>query len=75
MSSANDDNQGTVRIDDDKGTVRLENDDSTVRLGSGAIVNPVMGNIPGVIPQQNAKIDTDASVNTGEVFTPGQVIE
>jgi serine/threonine protein kinase/ankyrin repeat protein len=75
MSSANDDNQGTVRIDDDKGTVRLENDDSTVRLGSGAIVNPVMGNIPGIMPQQDAKIDTDASVNTGEVFTPGQVID
>jgi serine/threonine protein kinase/ankyrin repeat protein len=76
MSSAStDDNQSTVRIDDEKNTVRLENDDSTVKLGSGAIVNPVMGNMPGIMPQQDAKIDTTASANTGEVFTPGQVID
>jgi len=82
MSAVNtDDNQSTVRLDDESGTVRLDNDDSTVRLdsdtaaGGGAAINPIMGNIAGIIPQQNAKINSSASVKTGEVFTKGQDVE
>lgn len=82
MSDINtDNNQGTVRIDDGKNTVRLDDNDGTVRLdsGSGAVDNAVnftdMGNMAGIMPQQNAKIDTGDSEKTGEVFTPGQIIE
>jgi serine/threonine protein kinase/ankyrin repeat protein len=78
MSAAKtDDNQGTVRIDDEKNTVRLKDDDSTVRLDA---VNSTAafsgaGSAAEIMTQQKAKFDIADAVKTGEVFTPGQVIE
>jgi hypothetical protein len=73
---------GTVRLDNSHDTQRIDNDtqridNDTVRLGGSAPGGGVlsgMGNMAGNMPQQNI-IEKDASNNTGESFSPGQVIE
>jgi len=78
------DNNDTQRIDNDTGTVRLNDnqdtqriDNDTVRIGAsvGTVNLPGMGNAVGNMSQQNVQINADASNNTGELFSPGQVIE
>jgi serine/threonine protein kinase len=66
-----DDNNATVKLNDDSGTVRLEEGSNTVKLQSegGAV------SAGGVMPQQMAMIRDKATDHTGELFSPGQIID
>jgi serine/threonine protein kinase/ankyrin repeat protein/cytochrome c-type biogenesis protein CcmH/NrfG len=66
---------GTVRLNNNNDTQRMDNDTQRIAGGSSAAFSS-MGNLAGIMPQQNAQIgNVGASNDTGEGFNPGQVIE
>jgi len=74
-----DNNDSTVRVDDNQSTVRVDDNDSTVRVDSNtnnAIASEIGSgiNISGNMQQMVMTHDKTQN-NTGELFSPGQVIE